>query len=262
MTPRARAQRRRTLPGSRIGNAEDGPARVVANSHREPARRHALCRGRASCGAGRPWSGGDPRRTWRRMRDAQRPAPWPSYRGMADADAVPDRGVWFVTRGGARYWNGSEPGSLPGAALWGLGRVVAREAPQLQARMVDLDPRGRGAARRSDRENCCSPTRKATSRIGAVVAGCSPARAAGHRRGASRPAGRFGLDIGAGTRAARSRRSKCSPWPLVRWTPGRCASRSRRAGSTSWMCSARWAWWRKGSSARNSADGSSRPVPG
>ena len=59
--------------------------------------------------------------------------------GMADADAVPDRGLWFVTRG-AQVLERERTGQLAGAALWGLGRVVAREAPQLQVRMVDLDP--------------------------------------------------------------------------------------------------------------------------
>ena len=59
--------------------------------------------------------------------------------GMADAGAVPDRGLWFVTRG-AQVLERERSGQLAGAALWGLGRVVAREAPGLQVRMIDLDP--------------------------------------------------------------------------------------------------------------------------
>ncbi len=59
--------------------------------------------------------------------------------GIGDADAVPEKGLWFVTRG-AQVLERERTGQLAGAALWGLGRVVLREAPQLQARMVDLDP--------------------------------------------------------------------------------------------------------------------------
>ena len=59
--------------------------------------------------------------------------------GIADADAAPEKGLWFVTRG-AQVLERERAGQLAGAALWGLGKVVAREAPQLQSRMLDLDP--------------------------------------------------------------------------------------------------------------------------
>ena len=59
--------------------------------------------------------------------------------GIADADAMPENGLWFVTRG-AQVLERERTGQLAGAALWGFGRVVAREAPQLQLRMLDLDP--------------------------------------------------------------------------------------------------------------------------
>ncbi len=59
--------------------------------------------------------------------------------GIADADAVPEKGLWFVTRG-AQVLERERTGQLAGAPLWGLGKVVAREAPQLQSRMLDLDP--------------------------------------------------------------------------------------------------------------------------
>ena len=59
--------------------------------------------------------------------------------GIADADAAPEKGVWFVTRG-AQVLERERTGQLAGSPLWGFGRVVAREAPQLQPRMVDLDP--------------------------------------------------------------------------------------------------------------------------
>ncbi len=59
--------------------------------------------------------------------------------GVADADVVPEKGVWFVTRG-AQVLERERTGQLAGATLWGLGRVMAREAPQLQPKMIDLDP--------------------------------------------------------------------------------------------------------------------------
>ena len=59
--------------------------------------------------------------------------------GVADADAVPEKGLWFVTRG-AQVLERERTGQIAGATLWGLGKVVAREAPQLQSRMLDLDP--------------------------------------------------------------------------------------------------------------------------
>ena len=59
--------------------------------------------------------------------------------GIADADATPAKGVWFVTRGG-QVLERERHGELTGAMLWGLGRVVARETPHLNPRMIDLDP--------------------------------------------------------------------------------------------------------------------------
>ena len=58
---------------------------------------------------------------------------------VADSDLVPEKGVWFVTRG-AQVLERETGGQLAGATLWGFGKAVAREAPQLQARMLDLDP--------------------------------------------------------------------------------------------------------------------------
>ena len=59
--------------------------------------------------------------------------------GLADADAMPAKGVWFVTRG-AQVLEREREGQLAGAALWGFGKVLAREAPHWQPRMIDLDP--------------------------------------------------------------------------------------------------------------------------
>ena len=59
--------------------------------------------------------------------------------GLDDAEASPGSGVFLVTRGGQAL--GDEPGGgLPDAALWGFGRVAARELGALALRLVDLDP--------------------------------------------------------------------------------------------------------------------------
>ena len=58
---------------------------------------------------------------------------------LAESDLAPSKGLWFVTRG-AQVLERERGGELAGATLWGLGKVAAREAPQLQPRMLDLDP--------------------------------------------------------------------------------------------------------------------------
>ena len=58
---------------------------------------------------------------------------------LAESDLAPARGLWFVTRG-AQVLERERGGELAAATLWGLGKVAAREAPQLQPRMLDLDP--------------------------------------------------------------------------------------------------------------------------
>ncbi len=58
---------------------------------------------------------------------------------LVDADLRPAKGVWFITRG-AQVLEKERGGQVVGATLWGLGKVVAREAPHLLPRMLDLDP--------------------------------------------------------------------------------------------------------------------------
>ncbi len=58
---------------------------------------------------------------------------------MMECDLNPSKGLWFVTRG-AQVLERERDGQLAGTTLWGLGKVAAREAPQLQPRMLDLDP--------------------------------------------------------------------------------------------------------------------------
>ena len=59
--------------------------------------------------------------------------------GLVDADMAPEKGLWFLTRG-AQALERERAGELAGATLWGFGKVLAREAPHLQPRMIDLDP--------------------------------------------------------------------------------------------------------------------------
>ena len=59
--------------------------------------------------------------------------------GLAESDAVPVKGMWFLTSG-AQVLERERLGELSGSVLWGLGKVMALEAPQLQPRMIDLDP--------------------------------------------------------------------------------------------------------------------------
>ena len=59
--------------------------------------------------------------------------------GLADADLTPEKGLWFITRG-AQVLERERGGELAGAALWGFGKGVEREAAHLQPRMIDLDP--------------------------------------------------------------------------------------------------------------------------
>ncbi len=59
--------------------------------------------------------------------------------GLIDADAAPEHGLWFVSRGG-QVLHEEQRGELGGALLWGFGKVVARELAQLPASIVDLDP--------------------------------------------------------------------------------------------------------------------------
>jgi acyl transferase domain-containing protein/NADPH:quinone reductase-like Zn-dependent oxidoreductase len=58
---------------------------------------------------------------------------------VIDTNVVPDKGIWFITRG-AQVLEREFTGQLAGAALWGFGKGVSRELMHLQTRMIDLDP--------------------------------------------------------------------------------------------------------------------------
>ncbi len=59
--------------------------------------------------------------------------------GITDADMAPTLGVWLMTRGSQVLEHETAEG-IAGSQLWGFGKVMAREAPQLRVRMIDLDP--------------------------------------------------------------------------------------------------------------------------
>ncbi|NER24034.1 MAG: SDR family NAD(P)-dependent oxidoreductase, partial [Symploca sp. SIO1C2] len=48
--------------------------------------------------------------------------------------------LWLVTQGSQSVGNSSPPVQFQQAPLWGLGRVIALEHPQLPCRLLDLDP--------------------------------------------------------------------------------------------------------------------------
>ena len=71
--------------------------------------------------------------------------------GLQDAGASPSSGLWFVTSGGQVI--GEEcGGEISGSVLWGFGRTVAFEMPDLGVRLVDLPVDRPAAARELARE--------------------------------------------------------------------------------------------------------------
>ena len=78
--------------------------------------------------------------------------------GVADSGIAPARGLWLVTRG-AQVLERERDGQLAGAALWGFGKAVAREAPELRLRMIDLDPQ-EGAVPPALSDELLSPDRE------------------------------------------------------------------------------------------------------
>ena len=65
--------------------------------------------------------------------------------GVIDSDRIPAKGIWFITRG-AQILERETKGALAGAALWGFGKAVSREAAHLNPRMIDMDPSGSACA--------------------------------------------------------------------------------------------------------------------
>ena len=116
--------------------------------------------------------------------------------GVGDSDLTPERGVWFVTRG-AQILERERGGQLAGAAVWGFGKGVAREAPHLRPRMLDLDPDLRAPA--PDLVNELLSRRRGSHRVPSRQASGGAAGADGLGRRAPRFPGRDGVGAGAGS---------------------------------------------------------------
>ncbi len=60
---------------------------------------------------------------------------------ILDCAKPPTTGLWFLTRG-AQVVEQEAAEQLAGATLWGLGKTLVLEAPELPVSMIDLDPAG------------------------------------------------------------------------------------------------------------------------
>jgi acyl transferase domain-containing protein/NADPH:quinone reductase-like Zn-dependent oxidoreductase len=109
--------------------AADDLARVIAA--------HTPCAGVVCLGAARPPfalpSDDTPASAEEGLRDALHAA-----QAVLRADASPR--FFLVTRGAQTVDGAHFPGALAQAAVWGLGRTIAREHPELRCTLVDLDP--------------------------------------------------------------------------------------------------------------------------
>ena len=61
---------------------------------------------------------------------------------LASAEVRTSMGLWLVTRGAQRTGREAGPNPVAHAPIWGLGRTVGLELPELHCRQVDLDPDG------------------------------------------------------------------------------------------------------------------------
>ena len=178
--------------------------------------------------------------------------------GLADSDTTPANGVWFITRG-AQVLERERLGELSGSILWGVGKVVALEAPHLQPRMIDLDPGGTDPVTGlvdelmyPDHENHIA--HRAGGRLAARLV--RPDAVAGRLALPEEPNWVLEPDRDG---VFDNRRSSCCR--LAPWRPGRSGWRSRRPGSTSGTSSARSASSRRGIWAGNCAATWSTPAP-
>ena len=172
-----------------------GAARVVAHPGRQPAGRPAPRGRRPSRGAGRPRRAGDDRRAGSGRAAGRAPAPWRWSRAWRTPTRRPPRACGSSPRG-AQVLEKERGGNLAGAALWGFGKVVAREMPHLQPRMIDLDPAASvPAGDLVDRAD--APRRRDPRGLPPGHSPRSPPGALRRRGGAADPAGRVGLDAGA-----------------------------------------------------------------
>jgi aryl carrier-like protein len=69
---------------------------------------------------------------------------------LASGDVRPVPRLWLVTSGAQPAGEGSVTGNVAHGALWGFGRVVALEHPEVWGGLVDLDPAPADLARAAD----------------------------------------------------------------------------------------------------------------
>ena len=177
---------------------------------------------------------------------------------VADADLTPAKGMWFLTRG-AQVLERENAGELAGATLWGFGKAVVREAPHLQARMLDLDPAPLAPEPDlpnellyPDAENHIA-YRRGARRVARLV------RAGDEVERLTLPRIPSGRSLRTPRASSTSRASSRCRRP--RSNRGRCGSASKPPGSTSGTCFARSASSRRATSAGRCAAASSRSVP-
>src|SRR5439155_11016630 len=60
-----------------------------------------------------------------------------TLRTLQESSVPPPRRIWLVTRGVQPVGKGVEPLAVAQAPLWGLGRALMREHPELGWRLVD-----------------------------------------------------------------------------------------------------------------------------
>ena len=148
--------------------------------------------------------------------------------GLLDADAAPEKGVWFVTRG-AQTLDHEPLGEPSGAMLWGFGKVVAREAGHLHARMLDLEAGARlpvGALA----DELLYPDARDAHRVPPRTEADGAADAGPGARRSGCVAGRLGGGCSRRTRTATWAGSASTRCPRGSWGRRRYAWRSRPPG--------------------------------
>jgi NADPH:quinone reductase-like Zn-dependent oxidoreductase/acyl carrier protein len=61
---------------------------------------------------------------------------------LSKENRIPSPRLWLVTRGSQAVGNDGKPIAVNQSPLWGLGRVISYEHPELNCKKIDLDPSG------------------------------------------------------------------------------------------------------------------------
>ena len=167
-------------------------------------------------------------------------------RTLAEAGATPR--VWLVTKGAQPIADRSEPIAVAQAPIWGLGRVIALEHPELWGGLVDLDPAETVAAPPSTSWSRSRRGRGRSSRI----PGRATLRAAADA-GRHRPENRVAVHPDGGV--SRERRAARVGLQVARSLVDQ--------GRGTWSCSGDTAWTALGSRPRTRRDARPRwPICG